>query len=495
MIGETAIQWAGSRGIGQATLERLRVESGAAQFGSNRIEAIVFGYYRDDKRVNYKARALEEKAYKQQLNGEQRFYNLDNVLAGPKDICFITEGEMDMLSLIECGAAADYEALSVPTGAPSEESDDPQAARKYQYVLDALEQGLSNVGRFILVMDNDDPGRALRADLVSILGAAKCWFINWPEDIKDANEALVRWGSEDLRSYIQESQQEWPIKGIYRLQDIPEPQALELWDCGFPEWEDKIKIAPRTMSVVTGIPTHGKTHFMLQIWFNIAKQYGIKIAVLSAETGIKPHIRKYMRQFFHNKREFDQTAEERAEADAFIEDHLMFIAHPNSRPSFDWVCEMIEVAVVRHECRAAFIDPWNKLETNFDRRAKTETQWIGDCLDELLDMSRAMDIHIQVVAHPSKPMEHKARKLPPGLYDISGSANWNNRVDQGFVVYRPSFTNDDGSRCTDMVLYHEKARFDELGWPCQMEMRLNINSGCFKSSDYLTNTDRLLDDG
>ena len=33
---------------------------------------------------------------------------------------------------------------------------------------------------------------------------------------------------------------------------------MVLWKPGFPEWERKIMLAPRTLSVVTGHPGHGK---------------------------------------------------------------------------------------------------------------------------------------------------------------------------------------------------------------------------------------------
>jgi hypothetical protein len=838
-LGQDAINWAGQRGLTKRVLEVARVESGMAQFGAEQKSAIVFGYYRDGERVNYKARSLEGKEYKQEKGGEQRFYNLDAVLDGNLDVCWITEGEVDCLSLMAAGFPSDS-VLSVPTGAPQEASDHPEEARKYTYVLDALEQGLNKVGRFIIAVDNDEPGRALRHDLVAVLGRAKCWFIDWPDDIKDANEALQTWGGDDLRAYLQDAQNEWPIKGIYTLDQIPEPAALEIWDCGFPEWEGKIKIASKMVSVVTGVPGHGKalaldtkvptttgwttmgeikvgdsifdevgnpctveyvspimqdhdcykvtfndgtevvadaghrwvtetaaarasalrakkrggygkkhprgtnqmdkvvwpsvvtteeiskttdangkknhaikyagpirtpeaslrvapytlgawlgdgsrecsyvharepevyreiekdgytcehktkntawlvrglkpllrdigvlnnkhvppeylraskeqriallqglmdtdghcakdrqcefcntneslaeavkelagslgikariseglatlygkdcgpkyrvlftadipvfrlphklarqdlkkpvrfkhrvivacdkvssvpvrcisvdspshlflvtdsfiathnTHFALQVWFNIALQYGIKVGILSAETGVVPHVRKFMRQFFHRKLQHEMSEEEKQEADDFIQDHFVFFAHPDSRPNFRWLCDMIEVSAHRHGCRAVLLDPWNKLEIDYDSRRLTETQWIGNCLDECLDMSRILDMHIQIIAHPTKPGDPQARKHPPDLYSISGSAQWANRVDQGIVCHRPKTVDDDGNRCSEVDIYLSKARFEELGWPCKMPMRLNLSTGCFMSTAFETHLESKL---
>ena len=493
MLESQAIEWARQRGISEGILNRMRVESGMAQFGSDKVPSIVFGYYNDGERVNYKARSLAEKKYKQQSGGEQRFYNLDQVLYGSMDAVWITEGEVDSLSLLESTITNDNQVLSVPTGAPSEESDNPHEARKYQYVIDALGQGLNEATKFIIAVDNDEPGRALRNDLVAILGAAKCWFVDWPDGIKDANEYLIEYGADDLRKYLAANQVEWPVSGIYTLDKVPEPPKLETWECGFDEWEGKIKLAARTLSVVTGTPGSGKTHFMLQVWFNIAKRYGIRIGILSAETGIKPHVRKFMRQFYHGKAQHNLTDEEKKEADNFIQEHFIFIAHPNSRPSVSWVLDIIEVCSIRYSCRAIMIDPWNKLESDYDRRTKNETQWVGECLDNFLDISRAFDLHVQIIAHPAKPGDIQKRNVAVDLYSISGSAHWNNRVDQGFVCHRPKLNNKDGSRCFEMEFRHAKSRFDELGWPCNMAMKLDDKSGNFKSIEYESYLEKMTD--
>jgi hypothetical protein len=61
----------------------------------------------------------------------------------------------------------------------------------------------------------------------------------------------------------------WPIADIYRLSDLPEPAPMALWQPGFEEWERKVILAPRTLSVVTGHPGHGKTTLWNQIWFSV----------------------------------------------------------------------------------------------------------------------------------------------------------------------------------------------------------------------------------
>lgn len=484
--------WAATRKLSVETLRKMRVESGAAQFGDIKRYAVVFGYYRDGERVNYKARALDTKLYKQQKGGEQRLYNLDRVLAGPLDTLYWVEGEIDVLSMIECGIPDDS-VTSLPGGAPSENTDDPMSSRRYECVLAALGEGLHAVKRHVIVTDNDVPGRALRDDLVSILGAGKCWYVDWPDGIKDANEALVAWGPEDVLRFLHDGQREWPLDGVYSLSDYPEPKPSTVWLPGWEEWEGKVRLATKTLSVFTGYPAHGKTHFVRQMWFNVARKYNINVADFSAETRPVPQLRCLLRQFFHRKLERDMDNDERRTADEWINDHYKFINQPNGRVTVEWMKNKIEEVTHRYGCRVFIIDPWNKMEGDFDHRSITETQWIGQQLDDFRRLAVALDIHIMILAHPAKPLPGM-RSQPPDLYAISGSQHWNNAVDQGFCIHRKKkYDKDTGMRLTEATVYHLKSRDDDLlGYESLMEMRLDLSTGCYVSIDYETYSEKLV---
>ncbi len=268
-LSAAAEKWAADRGVSRLTLDRLGVGSNIGNMPDlGECEVIVFPYWRGRKLINWKARALSEKRFKQKLDGEPRFWNLDAVLSSGSEMVYITEGEMDALALIEAGIPVE-EVVSVPNGAPAQSSEEPEESNRYRYVDAGLEEGFSRVKRFVLVTDNDPPGQALRQDMVRLLGPARCYFIDWPDGVKDANDFLLKHGGADLRIFVQEAVQEWPIKGLYRLGELPEPTPLEIWRPGFPEWEEKLAFAPTTVSVVTGHPGHGKTTLMVQLWFQM----------------------------------------------------------------------------------------------------------------------------------------------------------------------------------------------------------------------------------
>ncbi|WP_099515940.1 DnaB-like helicase C-terminal domain-containing protein [Microvirga ossetica] len=468
------------RGISRATLERLGVGSATMFFPelNGQSEALVFPYRTADEVVNWKAAAFPVKAFTSKKGGKLQFFNIERA-AGSETI-YGTEGEIDAASLVEAGVPVE-QIISVPNGARSRPADAPTELRGYGYVEEALRNGLGRVRRFVWCGDNDGPGLALRADMIQLFGPARFHYIEWPEGCKDANDVLRRHGPAALQELVTHRALSWPVEGVYRLSEVPELPPLTLWHPGFPEWESKVHLAPRTLSVVTGHPGHGKTTLFMQIWYQICKQYGLSAAIASFETRAKPHHRRTLRQLYAGKLEHAMSEQDIRAADAWINDHFLWILHPEQRPSLEWFLDMAEVAVIRHGARIIQVDPWNRLEAARERN-ENETDYIGRCLRTLHAFAHDLNCHVQVLAHPAK-MDATRKGRAPELEDISGSKNWDNMVDQGFVVHRPKFVDENG-RNTEAEFYQRKSRFEELGYPCKLKMTFDLQSGRYHSADY-----------
>lgn len=476
-ISAAGLAFAADRKISAETLALLHVASGTTWFpdAEKKLEGLFFRYDQ-----GWKARSLEGKHFVAEKGFKLAFWNLAAVLeASPAEV-YIVEGELDACALVEAGVPADR-VLSVPNGAKERPAESPQDQRGYDYVREALAAGLNRVKRFVWCGDADGPGHALRSDMAKILGTARFHFVDWPDGCKDANDYLKSDGPDALRELVSEGALPWPVAGIYRLSVIPEPAPLKTWNPGFPEWESKVHLAPATMSVVTGHPGHGKTMMFTQIWFQIVKNYDLSIGVCSFETRAKPHLRRILRTLYNGKLEKEQSEEELRKADRWIEDRYCFFIHPEQRPTLEWYLDMAEVAVIRYGAKIIQIDPWNRLEEQRGRD-ESKTDYIGRCLRTIHAFAQDMNVHMQILAHPAK-MDGTRRGTPPSLEDISDSKNWDNMVDQGFVVHRPAVF-EDGVRKTEAELFQRKARFEELGYPCTLKMNFDIAKGRYVSTDY-----------
>jgi twinkle protein len=463
----------------------MSVGGDAIQFGDGgSTPAILFNYLDSSgKIVNWKARNLGEKIYRQQPGGTQQFYNQAAVLAGPLDVVYITEGEMDACALVEAGVPV-HSVLSVVGGAPASATENARSAQRYSYILAAIDAGLGRCGKFILVTDGDSPGRHLRADLAVLLGPGNCHWIDWPAEIKDANAALISWGAEDLSLYLREAVKEFPIDGIYRLSEIPEPPALTLWH-GWPEWENKLKLSPTHLSILSGWPGHGKSHLSQQLWAQIVKRYDIRVAIMSMETREKPFVRRNLRSAYWSKLENEMSDLEIKEADDWIEERFLFLHHPRNSPSFNWVLDIINDCHARHGISAVSLDPWNMIVPTFSKSEQTETSWIGECLDHCTYIAKACNLHLQILAHPAKPFGTGVRD-PITYSSIAGSQHWANKSDQVLSIHRDAFQDEDGARNSDARLIVHKSRYEELGYPCSIAMKLALDTGCFRCTEYDT---------
>lgn len=467
------LTFAAQRKISPRTLEVLNVEVGMKVFFpelNRKCEALVFHY-----RTGWKARAVPEKAFVAGKGFSLEFWNIKNVLAKNPATIFITEGELDSCALVEAGFDPS-QVLSVPNGATERRSDTGEISG-YTYVKEGLKEGLNRVKRVIWCGDNDGPGLALRADMARLFGPARYYFVDWPEGCKDANDVLIHDGAEFLRELVTDGCLPWPVSGLYRLNELPEPAPLETWSTGM-GWDGKVHLAPKTLSVVTGQPGHGKSLSWGQIWFNVVRKYGLSACIASFETRPKPHMRRQLRSLLSGKLEVQMNDDEKRVADQFINDRYVFLVHPERRPTLQWFLDSAEVAVIRHGCKIIQLDPWNRLEASRTRE-ESETDYIARCLREIYNFANDLNCHVQIIAHPAK-MESQRKKTPPELEDVHGSKAWDSMVDQGFTVHRPEMY-EGAERRTLCNFYHRKARFEELGYPCKLFMNYNLATGRFET--------------
>ncbi len=96
--------------------------------------------------------------------------------------------------------------------------------------------------------------------------------------------------------------------------------------------------------------------------------------------------------------------------------------------------------------------------------------------------ARDFYVHVQIICHPSK-VDSRSRGQRPVLEDIAGSKHWDNKCDLGLCIHRPKVF-EKGERKTEAYLYVLKSRYDELGYPCKLEVDYDLNAGRFKATDY-----------
>ncbi|KAH6554767.1 hypothetical protein KP509_1Z308100 [Ceratopteris richardii] len=102
-------------------------------------------------------------------------------------------------------------------------------------------------------------------------------------------------------------------------------------------------------------------------------------------------------------------------------------------PSVDWVLRLAKSAVMRHGIRGLVIDPYNELDHGRDSH-QTETEYVSKMLTKIKRFAQHNGCHVWFVAHPRQLQYWQGEA--PNLYDVSGSAHFINKCDNGVVIHR-----------------------------------------------------------
>lgn len=384
-------------------------------------------YTRSGVIVNKKYRTLEgEKKFSQSKGGERCLYNVDVIGELGTYPLVLTEGEMDCAIALQCG----HLAVSVPDGAPST-SIEGFDGKKYDYLSDIPSDCI-----VILCTDADEPGRALLHDLSIRIGKERCKWVKYPIGCKDLNETFMKYGAKGVDLTIQRAQN-IKIDGIFRMSELPPIPKLEAYPCPVNGLEETIKFRGGDFTVISGIPSHGKTTFVNEVAVGMAKQYGWPVAVASFEQNPKSDHLKALRTLYHERPAHLQTEPQRDEADAWIDQNFTFIVPSiDDDVTLEWCMERCRAAIVQNGCKLIIIDPWNEMDHIYPQ-GMSLTQYTGFAIKQFKKLARKYLIHLIVVAHPAKMQKLKDGTYPiPTLYDISDSAAWYNKADIGIMVHK-----------------------------------------------------------
>ena len=388
---------------------------------------IAFPYYEDKILINIKYRG-PNKTFKVEKDCELILYGINNI-EDNKPLVFV-EGEIDYLSVLECGIK---NVVSVPNGA--------QGKLKY---LDNAGDKLNKCSFFILAVDNDKPGFILRDNLIKRFGEEKCKLVKWPEDCKDSNDVLLKYGKEKLSKIILKAEAK-----IYGTKTIKEEanNTIDFFENGYNNglktgW-DKLdpyySIFKGNIDVITGVPGSGKSAFVKSLILNLMyKEF--KTLIYSPEGGdIREHILSLACQMYKaspDKRHPKAIKKkELITAMACLQDYIYFIDYNTDIDlSLDNIIELTKKKITADGIDGLVIDPWNQLQ-HLRPSNLSETEYVGECLTKLKRLAITRSIHVWIIVHPKKmdtisnTRSRNKNYDTVNIYDLYGSSNWANKAD------------------------------------------------------------------
>ncbi len=418
------------RGISQATVDKAGINATRGKSGEL---WMAFPYYRDGEHVHTTYRAVATKKFFQSTGSERVYYGLDNITP---DITTVTvvEGQLDLLAFHEAGIT---NVLSVPNGAGT-------GATQFDY-HDSAVPLFERMTRVYIATDNDEPGRALAKELSRRIGPDKCSIIHWPDDIKDANDALKLHGPEAIKSAIRHARP-WPTEGITYGADLLQ-RTIDLYHRGadpgvtldLPKLDEICRFRLGSLVVLTGHSTHGKSTWLDHIISRMAQIQGWKIGIFSPENAPEEEHYSFLLEI-KEKRPFEKRlGNALKEQDIlntawYMDEHFSWIT--SRETDVDTIIMKAEAMVKQKGINVLVIDPWNHVDKgNFS--GLNETQFTERALTKIDHFASSQNVLTIICAHPTKIERNQdGTEKVPQLDNINGSNHFRGFADYGISIWR-----------------------------------------------------------
>ena len=472
---ESFLSWFQGRCISENTLRKAKVTQETEVMPNvGKTGVVAFNYYLNGELVNIKFRT-REKGFKMVSGAQVIPYNLDSIenkafKEGEERHCFITEGEMDTLTLIECG----YEhAISAPAGGGN---------TNLEFLDDFIDSHFDQLDYIYICVDNDNVGMGFRHELIRRFGEDRCRIIDYPSPCKDINEVLMKYGKDAVKKCV-ENYTELRPDGIQELVDV-ESSLDDIFHnglqkgatVGIPSVDKIVSFKTGMLNVVTGVPSHGKTYLLNYLLIKLNLIHDWKVAFFSPEFyPVSLHISQVIETMGGQRFSAQNYNYKTYEAMKSYMCKNFFFIDPNDT-DIGSVLDRAKYLIRKKGIKVLVIDPFNAL-TDKERKSVKQDEYISEFLQKLRWFARKFDVAIFLVMHPVKQ-----KKLDNGLYpvcdlyDCKGASEIFDKADMGITVWR--------NHLEDYAEMHiTKIKFRHLGEKGKASFKFNTRNGRYVEID------------
>ena len=429
------VEYLDTRGISEKTITHFGVTGNSKRMWFN---------IRDEKGVlrNCKGRNLgdfnekSKRGFTQTKNAKPALFGMNQIKAFEK--LYITEGEIDAMSLFECGIA---NVVSIPAGSSN------------NGWIETCWSWLEKFKEIVVWGDMDEAGEKFRREACKRLGEERCQYIEYKcpsPDLKDANGVLMKAGVKKVTDILEKYCRRYPIEGgIYMsdIQDVDDTDYSQNIPTGI-YGIDEMLIDPRLGQtvLVSGREGTGKSTLLSQISLNAVAE-GRKVMMYSGEM---PAHRVKQWLFCQAAQNHMYTRAVELKYDrvshfpkkgmvGFIEKYVNqnFILFDNgmlAKEECPKILDIMERFVVKHGVQVLIID--NLLTSDFHRYGAPGNQNGQETgfLKALVNLALRLNVLIYVVAHPRKRGAGASTVIDSD--EIGGSGNKKNLVQTTLYLHR-----------------------------------------------------------
>lgn len=381
-------------------------------------DAIAIPIFKKDELVNIKYRLLDPEAkmkYTQEKGCEVWLFNDDGVSVGQaKGGVLVVEGEFDCISAWQAGLK---NVISPASGKDS-----------YGVWIELLD----TIPKVYISYDNDKPGKKAGLDIAERVGTDKCFEVQYPEDIKDANEYLKKYTAEDYRNIIRKAKPyySYKFKGLGDVIELMREKKENLFkfDCiPFVEFEED------WIAVISGVSNGGKTSHLLNVANELANKK-IPTLILPFERGIKTVGKRFL-QVRCDKSQLELDTLSSSELDELVDDVIdlpLYFSMPNREQIRDTIARAKKI----FGTKVVIVDHLDYLVRKSGENHNVET---SNTLQEFKSLAQEFNILFLIVHHIKKQSGVGGVPKKPSMEDLKGSSSTYQDPEAVIMLSSPEF--------------------------------------------------------
>lgn len=404
------MDWLRSRGLTDQTLKQFQVGGKEGK--------VYFPFLRGGELIMCKLRDIRSKETRPTSSGQEPcLFGWQAIPSNTREV-YITEGEIDAMSMAQMG----YPALSVPFGGGK--------GAKQQWIENEFDN-LERFDQIFLAMDSDEVGKEGAKEIIERLGRHRCRYVNLPA--KDANECLQNGLQSLVKKAVDRAVALDPCE-LRSASGFADDIYYELYPEEKPDKDEYVALLgnkhcedfvfrPSEMIGVCGINGHGKSQWLGQLAIESMSQ-GVKWCVASMELEPKKLLARKTRQvsgMAKPTREYINAIDEWYDGKLWL-----FNVVGNAKTSR--ILEVFEYAHRRYGVNHFIIDSLMMCGIADDDYAGQK-----DFLLKIRDFKSLFPVTVFIVMHPRKGL---TEEQAPGKFDVLGGIAITNLLDSGLTIWR-----------------------------------------------------------
>lgn len=121
----------------------------------------------------------------------------------------------------------------------------------------------------------------------------------------------------------------------------------------------------------------------------------------------------------------------------FISRHVFYLYPKTNTPTPEYILEAFLKLIIEEGVSGVITDPWNQLAHSYTNTARSD-QYLEVALGNFSRFAQINDVYNIIVAHPTKLAKLANGNYPcPDVFELSGGAMWNNKLENILVYHRP----------------------------------------------------------